>query len=167
MGLDISVYKVLDPSTFDHQEDDLEFYVLSEFPELSVFKEKLFERENQYFNIEKMVEDMGFKYDDDILNMTTSYGDDVIFCFQTTDGKTFEIKNPETFTKKDFCLGVTEVGYQRKGANKQFYEDDMWDSPCVVDKETLITHHKKYFSTEFETNIIDKFVEGETFVIYH
>lgn len=84
-----------------------------------------------------------------------------------------------------------EVGYQRKGANDRFYEDGMWDSPCVLDAKTLNEHWEKYFSFKtpdsvggfgscveldfedeemkrrFKENIIDKFIEGETFVIYH
>lgn len=107
------------------------------------------------------------------------------------DGEKLEIKNPSTLKQKDFCIAVDEVGYQRKGANKQFYADGMWSSPCVLKKEILLEHWEKYFShstpespggwgssveytqedeimkNNFKTNIIDKFIEGETFVIYH
>lgn len=44
----------------------------------------------------------------------------------------------------------------------------MWNSKCVVDKKTLEEHFEKYFlDSDFKELIIDKFVEGETFVIYH
>lgn len=100
------------------------------------------------------------------------------------------IKNPKTKPKVDMCLDCEEVGYQRKGANQQFYEDGMWSSEPVCDKATLLEHWEKYFSAptpdskggwgsgteydleaaemrkRFKENIVDKFVEGETFVYY-
>ena len=80
-------------------------------------------------------------------------------------------------------MDCEEVGYQRKGANSQFYDDDMWGcSDVVLDLKTLEEHWLKYFSdpvnspyydgdTEymkrhFKENIIDNFVEGQTFVCY-
>lgn len=101
------------------------------------------------------------------------------------------LKNPVTFDKVDRCIICDEVGYQRKGANTQFYEDDMWNCPIIIDIKTLNEHWEKYFShrtseskggwgssvefilendemkNRFKENIINKFVEGETFVIYH
>jgi len=101
------------------------------------------------------------------------------------------ISTPPLLTKNETCIAIEEVGYQRKGANKQFYEDNMWSGQCVIDKKTLIDHWKKYFShatpeskggfgsgveykqideemkRNFKENIIDKFIEGETFVCYH
>lgn len=72
-----------------------------------------------------------------------------------------------------------EVGYQRKGANAQFYNDGKWDDNTIVStKEMLLEDWKKYFSDpddsyygansakEFKENIIDNFEEGKTFVWY-
>jgi hypothetical protein len=86
------------------------------------------------------------------------------------------IKKTELF---DVILIGTEVGYQRKGANKQFYDDGKWDvDTWVITKEELINDWNKYFSdpdneyygakarSEFKKNIIDHFEEGKTFVIY-
>lgn len=102
-----------------------------------------------------------------------------------------KIINPPTYKKMERCILCEEVGYQRKGANKKFYEDGMWDSPCVVDLKTLNDHWERYFShstpesnggwgssveykqddgemkENFKRNIIDNFIEGETFVVYH
>ncbi len=99
--------------------------------------------------------------------------------------------DPPTYKVIEKCIAFEEVGYQRKGANKKFYEDGMWDSPCIIDSKTLNEHWEKYFSRQtpeskggwgsgveynkedtemredFKRNIIDKFIEGETFVIYH
>lgn len=73
----------------------------------------------------------------------------------------------------------SEVGYQRKGANAQFYKDGKWDDNTIVStKEMLLEDWKKYFSDpedeyygvdsakNFKENIIDNFIEGETFVAY-
>lgn len=81
-------------------------------------------------------------------------------------------------TEKGFFVGK-EVGYQRKGANKRFYDDGKWESNTVViDRKTLLDDWEKYFSDEndayyrkearkhFKENIIDNFVDGETIVCY-
>lgn len=92
-----------------------------------------------------------------------------------------KFKNSEviTFTVEEDCLLSKQVGYQRKGANTEFYKEgsykndlSMWDYPPILDLKTLEEHHKKYFSIDeecannFKENIIDKFIEGETFVVY-
>lgn len=102
-----------------------------------------------------------------------------------------DLVNPPTFDRVDRCIACDEIGYQRKGANTKFYQDGMWDSQCVIDSKILNEHWEKYFSKQtpespggwgsgvefvleddemknrFKENIVDKFVEGETFVIYH
>lgn len=80
---------------------------------------------------------------------------------------------------KGFFYKDEELGYQRKGANAQFYNDGKWDTnTVVVDKKTLLEDWEKYFSDEdneyygkdarqhFKENIIDKFIDGETVVCY-
>ncbi len=92
-------------------------------------------------------------------------------------------------------VAFTEVGYQRKGANATFYDDDIWGN-FVVDIATLTEHWNKYFSGDvktekkelkpgmltgfgveyeldaeenrknFKENILDKFVDGKTIVSY-
>jgi len=75
--------------------------------------------------------------------------------------------NPGLIKKTERVFKAEEVGYQRKGANKKFYDDGMWDSPCVTDMTTLQKHCKEYFNKEeFTKNIIDNFVENQTFLIY-
>lgn len=84
-----------------------------------------------------------------------------------------KLVDPTVIYRDEECITFDEVGYQRKGANKQFYDDGMWDAPCVVDLKTLEEHWEKYFSETnelkhgFKRNVIDNFVAGETFVIYH
>lgn len=95
--------------------------------------------------------------------------------------------------EEDWIIGEC-VGYQRKGANKLFYKNEdgvnMWNHPPIVEKSVLIEHWEKYFShstpnapggfgdsveyndpdsvmkQNFKRNIIDKFKEGDTYVIY-
>lgn len=96
---------------------------------------------------------------------------------------TYLVIKSEDILKKveehDVIIIGEEVGYQRKGANKQFYDDGKWDvDTWVFTKEELIEHWNKYFSDpndayygkrarkEFKKNIIDHFEEGKTFVMY-
>ena len=167
-------------------------YTLKETPELEVFKDFIFEKENEYYDTVKALTDAGYVAEN-VECTGIEFGDEAIFNFETKDGGVrFDIKNPPTHKVLERCVACEEIGYQRKGANKQFYEDDMWNSPCVMDAKTLNEHWEKYFSfetpaspgdgfgssveysmddaerkTRFKENIIDKFVEGETFVVYH
>jgi hypothetical protein len=190
MGLDITVYKPikLKGDAFQETED---FFNIEENPELeSIFPDFIFEKENEYYDLESELKEQGYD-PGDLSWRGTSFNDAVIYTFSDKDGNEVEIKVTKTIKKIDKCIAVEEVGYQRKGANKKFYEDGMWDSPCTVDSETLDNHWKNYFSKQtpeskggwgsgveyvqddeemkrnFKENIIDKFVEGETFVIYH
>lgn len=192
MGLDISVMKPVNPEGKDLDALKMYVFTLKDTPELEVFKDLVFEKENEYYDTERALTEAG--YDPKNVDCTgTEFGEDTIFNFETKDGGVrFEIKNPPTLKVIERCVACEEVGYQRKGANKQFYEDDMWNSPCVMDAKTLNEHWEKYFSfetpnspgdgfgssveysmddterkTRFKENIIDNFVEGETFVVYH
>lgn len=56
--------------------------------------------------------------------------------FQHKDTKKrFVVINPLIMIKREWCICSEEVGYQRKGANKQFYEDGMWDSDYVTERK--------------------------------
>jgi hypothetical protein len=100
------------------------------------------------------------------------YGYVDIHVYLNKDNKAVELINPPLYDKEDIYIPCIEIGYQRKGANKTFYSDDMWDSPCVLSKSVLEEHWIKYFShTEddkehFKEHILDKFIDGETFVCY-
>ena len=69
--------------------------------------------------------------------------------------------------------------YMRKGANKQFYVDGMWNENNVVFSKEILEKHRDlyfshdttYYSSDEETRkrfqkFIDNFVEGKTFVGY-
>lgn len=83
-----------------------------------------------------------------------------------------DLVNPSMTKRTDIVIECDEVGYQRKGANKAFYDDKIWDSDPILKKSVLEDHLIRYFSdteemkNEYRKNIIDKFVEGETFLLY-
>jgi hypothetical protein len=184
MGLDILVYRVI-----PQKENSDETFLLAESPELEVFSHLAFEKEDDYYDIEGELKKLGHN-PEDLQWRGSEYGEEVKFSFVTSDGKEFDLIDPPTIKKTERFLQVEEVGYQRKGANKKFYAEGMWDSPCVLKMETLKDHWEKYFShqtpeseggwgsgveytlddeemkSRFKENIIDKFVEGETFVCY-
>lgn len=87
------------------------------------------------------------------------------------------IINPPAFTLNKSCVTYENVGYQSGGENKLFREEQPV-SP-VVSLSVLVGHWERYFQyiadieknpalndTDFKKNIIDEFVEGETFVDY-
>ena len=207
MGLSIAVIRPIPIG--DRKIEDLEdFYVLEECPELKIFERFAFERENGYFDLEETAKQRG--YDFESLQWKLTHYDNekkwMVYEFVDKDENRVVLENPIEFSKKEMCIIGEEVGCQRKGANKNFYSDDMWDSPCVVDLKTLEEHWNKYFSGDgniakegevaiengavimergvpfgygveydlpanenrenFKRNIIDKFIEGETFVSY-
>lgn len=79
------------------------------------------------------------------------------------------IIDPPIKNKIERCITYKEIGYQSKGANDLFKDEEQY---VIVDLKTLEEHWVKYFSynedckNNFKNNIIDKFIEGETFVEY-
>lgn len=75
--------------------------------------------------------------------------------------------------KPVFAVKEDPISHQRRGVNKRFHEDGKWTEDTIVSsKEELLHDWKNYFSdTEegkenFRKNFVDKFVEGETIVVY-
>lgn len=209
-----------DPKKFgENIPDGYNIYVIDESPELVKFKRLSFNMKNEYYDLEKGFKQKGLNFKEwgNYWRSTGSRFKDpqlqkdwekradgsfdgkdfnasdmvMVYTFEK-NGKRLEIVDPPKLSKTEKCILVKEVGYQRKGANKKFYEDEMWDSTkCVVNKKTLTQHWKKYFShqtpdskggfgsgvehdvtnaemkRDFKKNIMDKFIEGKTFVIYH
>lgn len=172
MGLDISVYKPV-KRMFSKNDDD--YYMISDNPELSFFKEFIVEKVISFNDFESVLKICNLTEDDVEFEGIEGCEEGIVYIAKDKKTKKeIRIINPITYPKKEKCIFVEEVGYQRKGANKKFYDDNMWGGyPCIVDKKILLDHWIKYFSDtedmkyQFKTNIIDKFIEGETFVIYH
>lgn len=189
MGLDIYVNKV-EKLNGRNTKDIEDYIVLSDHPELEIFKSYIFEKENEYYDLESAVKKKGYDLNELIL-ISIEHGPKTSFIYETKEGKQIIIRDPKTMIKVDRCITYTEVGYQRKGSNSKFYEDGVWDSPYIVDLNTLKKHWVNYFSNNtpyskggwgssveyklsnkemkraFKKNIIDNFKEGETFVAYN
>jgi len=170
MGLDITVNMVKSIGNKNPQDID-DFDILSESPNLTVFTHLAFERVNEYYDLETAIRNIGYKLDD-LKWIGTSYHGAVQYTYKNKIGEEVVITDPPIIYKKELCIFSEEIGYQRKGANKKFYDDGMWDGVDVVEKWVLLEHWNKYFSdTEdlrrsFKENIVDKFIEGSTFVCY-
>lgn len=187
MGLDISVYRVVDKL----KRGSGDYISLTDHPELEQFRHLAFEKTERVYGITRALIKAGHTPSDVEMTSIEMKGN-VCVCTATMRDGTEVVVFPKLIKNKILVLAYVEVGYQRKGANSQFYEDGMWDSPCVTSMETLTDHWNKYFSKatpeskggwgsgveftgisdkerreEFKTNIIDVFVEGEMFVQYH
>lgn len=185
MGLDISVYKPY--SIGKKKPKDIEnFAILEEHPELACFKKLAFKKTNEYYDLKTAAKKKGYKLEDLQCRMMSAGR----FEFEDNQGKRVVLK-PKTFKKKELCLAIEEIAYQRKGANSKFYEDEAWNSKCITSRRMVSNHWKKYFSKNtpaskggwgwgvefklankemketFKKNIVDKFVEGKTFLMYH
>ena len=73
-----------------------------------------------------------------------------------TNGKRLIVINPLIDNKIKNCICTKDVGYQRKGANKQFYDDGMWDSDEVISLEwaAVVTNNPKLASKEVKDKCI-------------
>lgn len=162
MGLDVSVYR---PVPVNPLAISLESTVsLEDCPELKTFSALAFPKEEEFYDLEKAAAAEGLSLEDFEIILV----DDGLFKIRVTkDGSTLEL-TPGIVVMTVMHIAVNEVGYQRRGANQKFYDEGIADSPCILDRKTLIEHWEKYFdsSKEFKHNIIDKFVEGEMFVVY-
>lgn len=195
MGLDVVLKKVIEPTaehiaSADKYTDDISMNIISGIEgqtELQVFKDHSFKKNIEYNDFEKTFENRGLNFNDyewrscgeDPEGKYNFNPDEEItdFWWRFVHPETQEdlwIKDSELvkFTVEEDCIVAKEVGYQRKGANQQFYSDGMWGAPCITDKATVIEHWQKYFSEtaelkwHFEENIVNKFKEGETYLIY-
>jgi hypothetical protein len=185
MGLDISVYRPKKVEEKIENIDPDDFWIIEDNPELiPIFNSLCLEMEMEFYDFEKSMKDMGYALED-FYEAGMEIGPKAIFYFvHSEEGYEVVIVNPPIIKVKKMGFVLEEVGYQRKGANKKFYEDGIWDSPCVTDLNTLNEHWEKYFShktpdspggwgsgvefsleddemrSRFKENIIDKFVEG-------
>lgn len=97
-------------------------------------------------------------------------------CFKYVATKNSPMK---TVNRKIIFYWDNDDVYMRKGANKQFYADGMWDENNVVFSKEILEKHRDlyfshdttYYSSDEETRkrfqkFIDNFVDGKTFVGY-
>lgn len=187
MGLDVSVYRVIGKGEYKPCDD---YVSLAEHPELEGFRHLAFTKVETELDVVRAFAKKGISVEEIEMTECDLKGNVHVVTATLKDGRVVTVF-PKVSKKRMLVIGCREVGYQRKGANTQFYEDGMWDSPCVVSHEVLLEHWKKYFSKAtpdsaggwgscvefslgdkerkeyFKKNIIDVFVEGEMFVQYH
>ncbi len=145
MGLDIYFYQVLEGNTKCKKEDckwggdctesnlDLnkEDTNKSRIATFEAFKDKAFDVENEYLDIEKYKKDNGYE---DYEMVAQSYGEKSIgTLLKREDDGSLDYDNGDTveinldyvplFIENERRLDVCEVGYQRKGMKKNFYSD--------------------------------------------
>ncbi len=182
MGLDISLSKLFIPTDelIDRANDELEldFAIVSilDHEELRIFKDYIFLTKVERLDIPGTFSQRGLNFDDFVqTSVGNTDGSGTCFNYQhiTDDTKlSIRFEDVQQISTIEECILTKSIGYQRKGENSQFHEDGIWDIPLVADQNTLMRHWEIYFSeTEaqrqnFKTNIIDRFIEGETFVWY-
>lgn len=194
MGLDILLKTPIEPtetnkSLIEDYRNHVSEYVVTGIEgatELAIFEKYLYKKDIVYDNWEDTFQNKGLKVEDyEWCSLGEEPTLDEVPTPRTIDDYWWKFRNKETdeilwinyneivtFTKEEDCILAREIGYQRKGANKQFYDDGMWDSPCVIDEKTIKEHWEKYFSEtpklrkDFYENIVKKFKDGETFVLY-
>lgn len=202
MGLDVCVFKAIIPAdkldTIEkvaafESKNECSFHTTENCPAIIGSKFEV-EAPVEYIDFGPLFKGRGLN-EDDYRCIASCYGcgrDRFEFLPNNIDTENADIKTIEENTivfeeaeyptkivmEKGFFVGK-EVGYQRKGANKQFYDDGKWDdNTVVIDRKTLLDDWEKYFSDEndayygenakqhFKENIIDNFVDGETIVCY-
>ena len=180
----------------DNLPGSLHSYSITNSPELTRFKHLSFKKSVEYIDFEKTFNHLDKNLNDWNWFMTDGDGyhfhhkDDISKIMITHEGCHTFLK------EEDIIIGDEIGYQRKGANTRFYAEDEyaeglsMWDSPPVVSENTLVMHWNKYFSgrtpevtggfgagveynqadsemrENFKNNIIDKFVEGETFVIY-
>lgn len=194
MGLDVNVYKV--------EKGGSTCLSVDSYAGLAThFSDHVYAREvretrcaGEYIDIKKLTSDFGLTpdtYGAQIKEIYDPKGEIAAYEFQFCDLHTgedapeivmssTEVEEKYTVVSEtafevvtwEQCVDCVELGWQRKGANDQFYIDNKWDT-VVFTKDELVLDWARYFSDtpndrqRFKENIVDKFIEGETIVCYH
>lgn len=148
MGLDICVRKPFKPKRFDskkHEYVTIEVDTTLEDPLVKGFEGLIIETELEFYDEEAALIREG-KEPSKFNLVGMEFGENEVFTFRPVGGgDSFEIENIPLVTRKTPVLCYEEVGYQRKGANSQFYVDGMWDSLPILSLQTIEEHEQKYF----------------------
>lgn len=193
MGLDISLYEILEFNQELIDNDKVRLFNIDDYDFIMDISDKCFiyfEEKSNFSPIpigSKIIEQDWLELDNDEIQSYIKY--------ITPDGKEGILLDIPIIKKYGWYILAKEISWQRKGVNKDFYLDGMWDAGNpICSLELLKQHHKKYFSGQkggkkqrlkekaiveylnltnkelsnrFKENILSKFIEGKTFVIYH
>lgn len=164
MGLDITLYGY-DQHSDNLRKIDEEF--LGEFTRH--FGDKIEDVENQYIDWKKTFEKRNLNADD-YYQMVFSRNE-IKFKLNKPGKKEEQIfteADLHLFPRMDKVLRVSEVGYQRKGMIGTHFHlvsncKPIFDMKTV---EKLLEHVEPDVKSHFKESILDRFIEGETFLIF-
>jgi len=132
MGLDIYVKKVIPLGNKSIENID-SYFSLNDYPKLKIFEKMSFNKKIESYDLPKNSTVLSSIHD--------RYGN-ISIKIQKGNNKISTINNPTTILKEVKVILTEEVGYQRKGANSQFYEDDIWgdEEKGIVIDVNYLTH---------------------------
>ena len=204
MGLDIYLYELVKPSKkeYNHEEIDLLTDEGFDYHDITDYSEEVLTGLNPEYICELYDKDLDW---DCIFKENGLNKDDYqwfgcefpeegtqLYSFVKNTADLDNLKDTDYFKyvatknspmkteKRKIILHLTGYDvYMRKGANKQFYVDGMWEennlvfSKAVLEKhrDLYFSHNTTYYSSDEETRahfqkFIDNFVDGKTFVGY-
>ena len=142
----------------DTDEDN--YRIVDEYPELIYFKDYIVEKDIEYYDLEKTVNNLGYKLEDLNLDLIIN---DCIFIFRDWYNNEVKIQDPLTHIENKKCIYYKQKDYISDSVNYKVIDD-----PFIVDLNTLNKHLHNYFynSKEYKAKVINNFIEGKTFVYY-
>lgn len=191
MGLDITVYRVKNEEKTKARKWDDYMHKTEKTPSwVPIFKKQI-----QYYDWDKFKEERGIDIDEyEFLNSEFSDKGDFLRVYPKSvtlpewDGKEdykvfkarrdplileIDLNEVPLIPKYDDIFYVEEIGYQRGGLNRKFYEDsDNGDFESYIWEMKDLQYCKEHYcNTEedknnFQKNIIDNFTEGECLVSF-
>lgn len=174
MGLTVSLRKPIFPTEENKVKYSDTMYVVSGTEgsnELSFFKDFLYKDIVKYTDYEKTFELLGLNVKDYKLitcNYNKEYSDysSEYKSIITDESLKINFSDFSEYSIEEDCLMSKEISWVSKG-NKR----ELWDDPdvnkAIITKEILQKHYDLYFQNDnFKTEILDKFIEGEHFVVY-
>ena len=155
--------------------------VVSQVAGLEFFTSYIFKKDITFPDMNATLIKFGLNPDDYECHRSGNIGQtEVIFYYEhkvTKEPFNLKISDVVQRISNVDCLLHTTVGCHTGGAHETFFEhimtrDNDWVYPVITSRSMLMEHWEKYFSeddevrAQFRLNIIDKFIEGETYVQY-
>lgn len=158
MGLDITVRRL---------KKEAENYIteFEDFPDWA--KELVTLKTLKFYNWQEYSKLIGIDYSDCPLQEAFDNYENQIYCYYKGDTPVIiHLGEVPIYTKQVPVICWEEVGYQRKGMNDKFYEE--FENYWVWTKAELERYKNEYAEDpeEFQSNIIDNFVEGKDCVSF-
>lgn len=158
MGLDITVRRL---------KKEAENYIteFEDFPNWA--KESVMLKTLKFYNWQEYSKLVGIDFSDCPLQEAFDNEQSLTYCYYKGDTPVIiHLGEVPTYTKRVPVICWEEVGYQRKGMNDKFYEE--FENYWVWTKAELERYKNEYAEDpeEFQSNIIDNFIEGKDCVSF-